>query len=483
MHDERGATWRLFLPSQVFTDILAYNVDMGIVKNLSRVATKIDCITAHTHLHNSPGNNTVIYNAISQLKGEYSLIIIGKCNITSSAFNNLINTHLHPNGWIVFPSVLKCNLSKNTFFKTNLSIVNNIAYLPPDNPRIYIPIKSRRLIDRGLTFHKPGRTSSRLLLNILRILNYLGCPWPFRRSYIVFATKNSYQILGDTYQSWIESKLHYPLSGLIAYAGSDTKRRKTTILAVSSNKKNSDVVIKIGDSKEGIKAIQDESNALRRLEKTNISQQIPSLLFEDSFLVTSWVQGQSTLFTTTHQVNNLIKPHYSFLKELSEIDRITSQANKTPFWLPLNHILAGKLLTETPPPSVTDLIKWINQSHSHLTISLYRVHGDFTPWNIYLYDNSTKIFVYDWEDSQPHGLPGSDLFYFIYKQASLIGPWPGGKNIIDQFITSFEYLKSISCIQEDTHAMIGLWLINEYKRRPTKHLVTLAEHLNKLTPK
>jgi hypothetical protein len=40
----------------------------------------------------------------------------------------------------------------------------------------------------------------------------------------------------------------------------------------------------------------------------------------------------------------------------------------------------------------------------------HRVHGDFTPWNVFAHRG--RVMVFDWEYSEAPGLPLSDLFHF-----------------------------------------------------------------------
>ncbi len=46
-------------------------------------------------------------------------------------------------------------------------------------------------------------------------------------------------------------------------------------------------------------------------------------------------------------------------------------------------------------------------------VPFYFSHGDFTPWNVKL--NDDRIVVFDWEYARQDGLPGRDVFHFIFQ--------------------------------------------------------------------
>jgi hypothetical protein len=53
-------------------------------------------------------------------------------------------------------------------------------------------------------------------------------------------------------------------------------------------------------------------------------------------------------------------------------------------------------------------------------------HRDFSPWNIFITSDG-KMNVLDWESSQPDGIPGPDLFYFLSYLAFFVeGKMPPG---------------------------------------------------------
>ena len=71
----------------------------------------------------------------------------------------------------------------------------------------------------------------------------------------------------------------------------------------------------------------------------------------------------------------------------------------------------------------------------------HRTHGDFAPWNIRTGTDGLKII--DWEDSDLAGVVYTDVFHFVFRQASLVGPWIGGREVFEQMRQSAVVLGSV----------------------------------------
>ncbi|NMD01162.1 MAG: hypothetical protein GYA62_15770, partial [Bacteroidales bacterium] len=64
------------------------------------------------------------------------------------------------------------------------------------------------------------------------------------------------------------------------------------------------------------------------------------------------------------------------------------------------------------------LSELLNSIDQNKTLSLSFIHGDFTPWNMYLSKN--KLFIYDWELSKQNYPLFYDLFHFVFQSEVLI---------------------------------------------------------------
>ena len=480
MLDERGATWRVFTTLNSFDRILTCGVDSGMARGLSRVGAVVESIFTQESKLGKPKviehNTQEIreHNSVSDLNGKYTIIVIGGAKNELVIINKIISMHLDPVGKVVLLNTTPSNISKQILQNTGLAILNEIVAIPQKNPRLYFPLKLKKVRGRGLSFHKPGRLINRLALSFLYLLSFFGWVRPLKKNAIIIIANKNIECLDNlTYKTWLEEQLGYPLSGLVAYAGSDSERRKITILAIAEYTKP-DVVVKVSDTKGGIEAIQQESQALRSLEGNAIEDRVPKLLFEGEYKDGSWVQGQSLFDCKSGQKPFLTEDHFNFLKDLSYIMRSKLKIKYSTIW---QNIDAEKKSRERIPVPIKEAHQWLIEKVQNESESVFfRTHGDFTPWNIYA--NKNSFFVYDWEDSIPDGLAGSDLLHFAYRQAELIGPWPGGEELFGQMYQGLNKFKNIAHLDIDSYLTISLWLLHEYLNRPSRHLVELAEILN-----
>ena len=113
-------------------------------------------------------------------------------------------------------------------------------------------------------------------------------------------------------------------------------------------------------------------------------------------------------------------------------------------------------------------------------VFFHRTHGDFVPWNIRM--KNGELYVFDWEDSLPKGLPFTDAFHFIYLQASLVGPWPGAKTIWPLLQKKSHQLYKLAGYSPSVYQIVfATWMIQEYFRRSHPHILELMSvHLDNL---
>jgi len=84
------------------------------------------------------------------------------------------------------------------------------------------------------------------------------------------------------------------------------------------------------------------------------------------------------------------------------------------------------------------------------------------------------MFVADWEESEAGGLCLSDVFRFIYQQASVLGPWPGAMRLTEEFRESGALLRAKASYPNSHYfgALLTL-MLQEYLRQPTALLQDL----------
>jgi Ser/Thr protein kinase RdoA (MazF antagonist) len=257
---------------------------------------------------------------------------------------------------------------------------------------------------------------------------------------------------------------------LVVYAGSDSPSRKITALAVSGGA-DKDIVVRIADTPEAESAVRRESDALRALARSPVAGQVPRLVHEGRY-GGHVVQVQDVLPGDQPQVAELKEAHFAFLVSLSKLGRATVPLSRTNLWRSLEET-ASRLTSD-------DLLDAVRAAlHSVLIpefasrpVVCHRIHGDFAPWNIHW--DGRRPLVFDWEDSDPQGLALTDVYYFLYRQASEVGPWGGGRGMLRVLRDAGSRLTLAAGLPPNLQdTVLPAWLLAEYFRRPCGHIVEL----------
>jgi len=260
------------------------------------------------------------------------------------------------------------------------------------------------------------------------------------------------------------------VSEIIIYTGSTSARRKITLLALSSDC-NKKIIAKLADTDMAAASIKQETAALRQLAKTPLANVVPSFITEEEF-GPYFVQLQSCLPKVASQCSYLSVSHLSFLALLSEINRVSIPINKTMEWNFIND-------TDNLPNPINNILSILKRyNNSGDRIDCHMIHGDFAPWNIIV--EKSGILVYDWEESVPLGLPFYDAFHFIYRQATLIGPWKGAAIVLNKMKEAAKFLQYTSDIKCDINIALSIWCIKEYMRSPDTRLIEMASRISRL---
>jgi hypothetical protein len=449
--DERQASWKVLLPAKPGNRLLALGLSKGVLCSLRR---SFDCVET------------------SFSDGKYDVVVL---DCRSINWTNLSVIDSCIDAEMIFVCINADRQIKENLDKRDYRYVRTYAGLPAGRPRIYIPLNSSRLRTKGLSFHSPGSLKSKAGLLIAKTLSGLGIKFHLMRNAVSVFSANENFFGGNGLTDWIAGKVGYGISDLVVYAGSESERRKITALAVAE-KDGEDVVVKIADSAAGTEAIRQESEALHALKSTSLSSWVPELLFEDK-----WngyvIQGQSALSRGSRsQGSCLTNVHFTFLADLSTFGRKFVSFRSTRFFqdlsLKLENIPAGSL-----PPSVTRAwYEILKRDFADRKVLCHRIHGDFAPWNIC--EQEGRLFVYDWEDSLSEGLALTDALRFVYRQADLVGPWPGSVTMLEKLReVGTCCFSEIGCVErEDYEKYFLAWLVKEYAENRSDRVARMIEH-------
>jgi len=471
--DERGVSWKVLLPHHENGQVLACGLGAGEIVGLARSWLRIDCCfpedTAYDLSATLPPE---IFARIKHLDGplqsdkKYDLIVLGKGKNIFCDFMPL----LAEDGVLVLVSYLGCEHKWIELKAAGFGQLLRYGVLPTKQPRIIYPLQNRRLRRKAFDMHSPGSQRSILAMRAIRCLSNFGITAPLTRGSVTIAKRH----LGQekhTLQFWLQEQLHREILDLVVYCGSDTSVRKITLLAVGAEGQD-DYIVKIADTKTATEAIKRETNALKILAATTIPAVIPRVLLSSPWRGYN-IQVQTTLSKSTGQINYLTENHLRFLASLANIGRQRIRLADSRIW----HQLVDDLKnTDTTLPSpVKKLARVVCSSDfAKKKIFTHQLHGDFTPWNMAIHNDS--LAIWDWEDGESQGLAFFDIFHFIIRKAILLGPWPGTANILQEIkdVCSVLRTKTAFSAQIDHITSLQIWIVLEYLRNPHPKLLRIA---------
>ena|GEM_PF-2371392 len=485
MLDERSVTWKVLYPPQPQDSILAIGLDAGALTGLARSWNRIDCVCSQeiAHLSNNLSTqlsgNIQLLPSFGHIQKKYDYVVLGSWPHSYTLNLNHITSFLTDHAFLFCLGYAGCPVRTKDLKRAGLSIIEHYAAIPYRQPKVFFPLGSRRVRAQGLKFHVPGRNRSRWILDIAKSLSNLGCKSHLARQALIIASAGTVPSEKETLIRWLTRKIGYPVEHLVLYTGSQSPHRKITALAISTLDKK-DIVIKIGDTPLAAAAIERESKALSRLAASSVSDNIPLWLLEDNWgHYTILVQSA---FVTSHsrQIPRLTQSHFDFLTKLSHLRRNPLPLPETSYWQTIEKNLNTHSRDQLPPSLLHIVHHLKNKFSDSSSVLCHQTHGDFTPWNIK--QKHKDFLVLDWEDSQEQGPAFTDIFHFLYRQASLIGSWPGAVKLLGKFRQANSQLaRQAQYSQVDAQLNLSLWLIQEYFNRPCPHIVEMMEEHRKLS--
>lgn len=454
--DERSVSWKILLPVGPESRILAMGFGDGGLAGLTRSSGKVDTEPAECL--------------------QYDVIIIGdKIDHGSYDLCDLI-CRVKSDGIVVNTTGKHIDKQLNHAGFRNF---RHYAALPAGKPRLFIPLASRKSRARGLAFHSPGSFKARISLAVAQAVNCLGMRFHLMKHTISLYARSQKAFENNGLLQRISEHLGYPIIDLVIFGGSESPRRKITALAVTGGQ-GKDVVVKIADTELGAEAIKQESQALQMIAASELSGQAPKLIAEGQWCGYYVQLQEKAIGNSRRQIDRLTESHLEFLSKLAMIERKVLPLKETRIWQNVK-ALAGATSSKAMPQSIRiALEKALSDEFANMPVVCHRTHGDFAPWNIKVHNG--KLFVYDWEDSLSDGLALTDIFHFLYRQASLVGSWPGARNLIllitdsARSLISFVGLGELSS-KQPIKAVLTVWIVQAYLSEPCEQLAELASAL------
>ncbi|HEX9859762.1 MAG TPA: phosphotransferase, partial [Nitrospirota bacterium] len=223
---------------------------------------------------------------------------------------------------------------------------------------------------------------------------------------------------------WLGERLGVRVADASMYPGSGSSgRRRATLLAMDAAG-HPVAVIKVADTLPGMDVNKKEAEVLELLGRDYRFRGIaPGVICSGGW------QGHQVLALEymrpagCRYVTGLTSAHTRFLESLSGLDRREALLHEWTGWRRLlDWSDKNGFKTDDDADAVRQTIKRCAGILSGLKLTMHRIHGDFSPWNTFLAGD--RLVVFDWEHSEPCGLPFYDLVHFVIRRKHYIDNEP-----------------------------------------------------------
>jgi len=473
MLDERSASWKLLVPGRRRDRLLVLGLDAGGVAGLARWWQQVRSLDAPDGGPDEHLARIHISSSVNGTEAEYDAAVIANWPHGEHADVARIASLLAPDGVLVCLGFAGSQLTAPELRRCGLSHVRSYAALPASRPRLFFSTASPAMRSKGLSFHTPGSRRARWLVRASRRLSAFGLRQHLQRGAVLIAGRDTDPDTRNDLAHWLSQQLGRPLRDLVVYAGSESPARKLTALAVADDG-HDDVVAKLADTTAATEAVLRESEALAALADTPVGLHLPGLLLEGTWRDCA-VQVQGCVPSDAlRQVSKLNGALMQFLVELSHVGRATMPVRATAAWQRIDTYLRNGSGDAAPPAVARCARRMTAPEAAEQPVVCHRTHGDFASWNIKW--QGDHPFVIDWEESRPAGLALSDTCHFAYRQASLVGPWPGGRAMLRTLQTTCDELaRRADLPPAGVETALHLWMLDEYISRPSAHVISVLD--------
>jgi len=352
----------------------------------------------------------------------------------------------------------KINTWKSFLFD-HYNIVNEYGLLPAHNPRIVIPLSSRKRVRIALSLHRPGRWFARFAITASLFFSSFGIYFLLRNKVIFIATKlshpNSHTV--DKKILFHQSLLKTHDQDFALYIGTPNEKRKIVVLPLTDS--CPEIIFKVALNPVACTSLENEAFSLRLLSESPIADSVPRFagIATSSNSVTLGQEYRPRINANSNKINLAI---VKFLGALSIVER-------REVWLADILPSTTKNLDTTKNDELNDartlLFEWLKMLEGQgRKVIVHRTHGDFAPWN---YSWTEKgFFVFDWEDSQDSGFALSDAFYSVIAPAMFINLKPKPSKILKDALQLGSQVMEAAMLQGDVKMYFVLWLLSLINR-------------------
>lgn len=343
-----------------------------------------------------------------------------------------------------------------TILDKTFPLVREYSLLPPNNPRVIVPLSSARHTVTALSLHRPGRWIARLGLLLARVLAFFGNFWLLRGRVLLIATRSTGFIPRGALQAGLLGRFGQRIDYAL-YLGTPDDNRKTIVLPLADSSPN--MILKVAGTPKSRASLKNEAAALSALSQSILSGFVPKLedLISSDAALTLYQEYRPRQLVSQRKLNADI---VNFLGQLTALNHQSMLLSE------YLQVLSGDS-DECESDDVVRACRALrerlqNQAELDAEILLHRTHGDFAPWNCAW--TNQGLFVFDWEESAEDGLALQDAFYYVIAPALLV----------QRNVSAIETLSAVFCFANrvieasgmklDIRIYLALWLLTRAGR-------------------
>ncbi len=322
-----------------------------------------------------------------------------------------------------------------------------------------------------LAFYNSAYKNAVLLKKLMRVA--------FRARLTSFITSGKFCISGaeTRLKGILDSVAHEHYS---IFTGTTGPNRKALIELGDGNNSSHFVKVAIGENASAL--ISNELSALEEMAKLQpVFIQVPASGDEP----TSIALQKNIKDSGSASIANWTKLHTSALREIYATGISYRHIGYTNFYPEAEHRMnkaraymreKGYLKHASLILNELEVLTNALKQEEHL-IPVSRMHGDFTPWNMYV--STPFLQVYDWEMSKPQMPLLFDLFHFIIQKSVLVNHYNLAQieQELDQALHQPEVKELINEFRIDVKLHLQLYLIHQisyymeiYANQQAKHM-------------
>lgn len=343
-----------------------------------------------------------------------------------------------------------------TIFDETFPLVREYSLLPPDNPRVIIPLSSVRHAVSALSLHRPGRWVARLAMLLASVLAFFGNFWLLRGRVLLIATRSTGFIPRSALQAGLPGRFDQRSIDYALYLGTPDDNRKTIVLPLGDLPPS--IIFKVAETPRSRASLTNEASALSALLQSPLASCVPKLedLISSDATLTLYQEYRPRRPVSQRKLDAAV---INFLGKLMALNRQS---------IPLSVYL--QVLPEDQEECADDVIsacrvlreRLQNKAAWGVEVLLHRTHGDFAPWNCAW--TNQGLFVFDWEESEVDGLALQDAFYYVIAPALLVQRNASATETLNEVFCFANQVVEASGMKLDIQLYFALWLLTRSGR-------------------